>query len=657
MNKTKKYLINFLIIIVFLIPTVIGADGGVSVSVEIESPEEEVNIPSQKAIIVWNGKKEVMSLSTEMRVKELTDLAWIIPVPSKTKPKVEEESAEIFHQVPYFFSEINLESKMGRKIDPLFFALPLILLFLFFRKKKIVLLGILVASVFALYICFVDLTTPKKVKVGIVPVKVLETKKVGVYDVMVLKATSADYLVNWLNQRGFKISEENIPILQEYCNKSNFYFIVNKISKEALSQKDLLEGIATPLKITFQPKQPFYPLKLSSINGGSTIIDVYLFSENPARDESNILSIKKSRETQQIEGLFYMSKNEEFFRIVEGFFSWYPLDAPKYPVATWLRYEGGLEGLKKDAYFKSDSIVCDNLPLDNIVGVKRDRCYEMLAESEIYPSFCDKISDQNKKQWCHFFKEIMPLFQQVSKGTQKQEDQVSENNQVNDKVNDNQVNQNDQDTTQKSSTVSTDSSRLDKDVLLHKLFPNVTFKDEVGDLEALGDIYRRLYLVDAIEDHFITPEEKHLLLIVELEGSSHAEGFYHAYLGLFDKNGNLITPPSIFPEGNYRSDKAHFGADSVSFEFYDCKGVKYILSVIMGCPNGSCCDEIAHLFRINNNGDFEFLQTIDDFNYAIKMRFIGDRIILKKVPATSEKGCPEINYKVLQWNKESCRFE
>jgi hypothetical protein len=47
-------------------------------------------------------------------------------------------------------------------------------------------------------------------------------------------------MINWLNEHGFRISEENIPILQGYCDQPNFYFIVNKITQETLIQEDLL---------------------------------------------------------------------------------------------------------------------------------------------------------------------------------------------------------------------------------------------------------------------------------------------------------------------------------------------------------------------------------------------------------------------------------
>lgn len=213
-------------------------------------------------------------------------------------------------------------------------------------------------------------------------------------------------------------------------------------------------------------------------------------------------------------------------------------------------------------------------------------------------------------------------------------------------------------------TAGGDFSRLDNDILLHKLFPNLSFKNGAADLTRAIDVYSglKLYLKNFVEDYFANNQEKSLLLIAQLDGVAHAGGLYHSYLGLFDKNGNLLTPSSGFPiSGDFFYDKAHFGGgDEGSFGFYDCKGIKYILFVSSGCPNGSCCDANANLFKINN-GNFEVIQTVDSellgdgpFRMILSP---DDKILIKKVPPTSENDCPETNYKELKWNKNSCKFE
>ncbi len=254
-------------------------------------------------------------------------------------------------------------------------------------------------------------------------------------------------------------------------------------------------------------------------------------------------------------------------------------------------------------------------------------------------------------------------------------------------------NQNNQDNNQLPQTTQYDFSKLDKDTLLHKLFPNLYFQNGVADLVSSGvSPYSdypglKLYLKDSVEDYFVNNQEKNLLLIVQLDSVAHAGGLYHAYLGLFDKNGNLLTQSSSFPKPinnttttyDFNLDKTHFGGDAGQFGFYDCKGIKYILFVYSSCPNGSCCSDTAKLFRISN-GNFDNVQTINDKSltkiennslsiilpiataaygpsYALKMVLSGNKILVKKVPATSDNGCSETNYKELEWNNNSCRFE
>ncbi len=235
------------------------------------------------------------------------------------------------------------------------------------------------------------------------------------------------------------------------------------------------------------------------------------------------------------------------------------------------------------------------------------------------------------------------------------------------------------------------SKNLNYDELLHKLFPSLFFKDGVAELPN-NIMYSgiNLHLEDLVEDYFINKQEKSLLLVTRLDGIGHAGGLYHAYLGLFDKNGNLLTPSSLFGSEvldtgrggdhyDFYKDKSQFGGDIGKFGFYDCKGVKYILFVSSGCPNGTCCSAGARLFRINN-GNFEDVQIIDedslagernsllsiilpkanaagDYSDQLKMTLSGDKILVKKVPFSSYTGCPETDYKELSWDESVCRFE
>lgn len=146
--KTK--ILGVILLTTFILIPISGkADGGAIFSVELEKPEEKINLPSQQAIILWDSfdKEQVLSLSTGMKAKEIGDMAWIIPVPSKTKPEIEKENSEIFNQIPYFFAEIERVSGSALPLIVFIFFI-LFLLFILFRKKRsrkeLILGGILV---------------------------------------------------------------------------------------------------------------------------------------------------------------------------------------------------------------------------------------------------------------------------------------------------------------------------------------------------------------------------------------------------------------------------------------------------------------------------------------------------------------------------------
>ncbi len=331
----NEKLFTFLLIAICLLPLTI-ADGCVFI------PDySEVYAPSQKAAIFWDGTTETMILSTKISVDNLTNLAWVVPIPSKVKPEVDEGDIQIFYELTDLFNPIDTSKGWG--------------------------LGVMDGGMR---------------NQGI---QVIETKKVDIYDITILKATDASVLVDWLNENGYNTPETAIPILQDYCDRGDFYFIANKINltnkyenlkitnmdricAEAISIPDYLiedeyleeyikywleyetecenasssaikilyelkQGISTPLKFTFQPEKPFYPMKISSINDGDTEVKVYVFSETPVEDERNVLSTAKMTPLTNSLKDKYNLTNEKYI--------------------TQLTYDGDLKDLKEDSYFAS----------------------------------------------------------------------------------------------------------------------------------------------------------------------------------------------------------------------------------------------------------------------------------------------------------------
>ncbi len=327
-----RFLFILLVAIYLITPTI--ADG-----CAITPPyHEHVYLPSQKAAIFWDGTTEEMILSTRIATDNLTNLAWVIPLSSKVKPEIEKGDIQIFYDLAELFKPRKRERRG-------FFG---------------------------------PLGTEAQAEV-----QVIEEKKVDIYDITILKATNASTLVNWLNEHGYVVPETSVTVLQDYCDRENFYFIANKIDLEnkyknlTITEADrecasnlrmpphytsseelnyylkhtihyreecknvslqvvkvlveLEKGITTPLKFTFQPEKPFYPLKISSINDGETNISVYVFSEMPVKDEKKVLSTHNMVKLKGHQRDKYNLTNERY--------------------VTLLKYGGNLKSLNEDSFF------------------------------------------------------------------------------------------------------------------------------------------------------------------------------------------------------------------------------------------------------------------------------------------------------------------
>ncbi len=105
---------------------------------------------------------------------------------------------------------------------------------------------------------------------------------------------------------------------------------------DALSS--LREGIATPLKFEFRPPHPYYPLEISSLNNGETVIEVYVLDETPVYDINKILTHTESKLV-----------NDELRNELKNYIA---LDKVNY--VTRLTYLGQSRQLTADAIFKNE---------------------------------------------------------------------------------------------------------------------------------------------------------------------------------------------------------------------------------------------------------------------------------------------------------------
>lgn len=219
----KRFLIFLLFFSFLLLPKKVLADGLI-----VPPPGYWIEETEQKAVIFHEENQETLIISVTFQ-GDAEDFAWLIPLP--TRPEVDKSTDEVFvalqelTQPPFAILE-------RKGID----AVPL--------------------------------------GAGEEGVTVWETKKVDIYEIAVLTSTDKKSLTTWLNDNGYQYPTSQAYILEEYINMG-WYFVATKVNTESLgklTEAQLREGHAAPLKMTFETEKPLYPLKISSVMSDFTNI-------------------------------------------------------------------------------------------------------------------------------------------------------------------------------------------------------------------------------------------------------------------------------------------------------------------------------------------------------------------------------------------------
>lgn len=163
---------------------------------------QDVYAPDQKAVIAWDGATETIILSTKLQARDMANFGWIIPIKATEKPDVALGNAKIFYELSDYFKPIEKKDFL-----PAYATLGL------------------------------------EAKSGTDGVEVLETKKLDVYDITILRATDADQLYKWINSNKFRLPAKAKAVLRPYTNK-DFFFIT--VTLDLLNQyKNDLDRIGT----------------------------------------------------------------------------------------------------------------------------------------------------------------------------------------------------------------------------------------------------------------------------------------------------------------------------------------------------------------------------------------------------------------------------
>lgn len=211
--------------------------GCIAIPSRPDDSEKEMQLPEQRAFLYRQGAIEHMILSVQYN-GATEEFAWVIP--TETQAKVDVQGGAPFHEL-----------------------------------WKITKLQVPPAP---------EMT---RSSVGSAPgspppVKVLERKQAGPYDIAVLQASSGGGLYEWLRKNGFGVNQSTRNALDDYVDKG-WYFVAARIRPKKLEKATtaLHNGTIAPLHISYKASELSYPMRVTAGNPGTSKIELFVVADEP----------------------------------------------------------------------------------------------------------------------------------------------------------------------------------------------------------------------------------------------------------------------------------------------------------------------------------------------------------------------------------------
>lgn len=259
-----------LLIAAMLQPGTALADGMFVAPKFVWDKHKDINEPTQKAVLVYDNGREDLILQVKYE-GPVNEFGWLIPVPNQ--PTIQAGSMKCFYELSQYTQ---------RRFDH-YWGVP--------SNGAQSVPGSL---------------STKGTEKAEPPVKVIEIKTVGAYDIAVLSTKDSGALEKWLSANQFYFPVSRRETLDNYVNQ-HWYFVAVRINvsksggfrllaatKEArtvaaenyITGSKLASGELNPLQISFDSDRCVFPLKISSINGRASEVQVYVLSPQPLLEKT-----------------------------------------------------------------------------------------------------------------------------------------------------------------------------------------------------------------------------------------------------------------------------------------------------------------------------------------------------------------------------------
>lgn len=228
----RKRFFQALILVIVLSARAVYADRG---SIPF-NPHAHIFEPKQRAMIAWNGREEILLLSTDLRASRPTKVLEVLPLPSE--PKVKKGDVQVFKRANAIINRKLRE----RRIQALK------------RKGKII---------------------PPKAPAG----EVTFHKKIGAHDISVTRVLSTEGFIGWVEKylRSAGVGNPQIPaamksVVREYLREGFKWFVFDVVSLDVRPKTN------QAIQYRFKTKSLYYPLKITRTEKGNTTIDLLVLT-------------------------------------------------------------------------------------------------------------------------------------------------------------------------------------------------------------------------------------------------------------------------------------------------------------------------------------------------------------------------------------------
>jgi hypothetical protein len=303
----KRFLAAGILVLAMACPAL--ADGKFYVPPETVPPD----LPYQRAFIAHDGSRELLILQSKYE-GEAKDFGWVVPVPGMpevatmdsyscddmfnamgevSKPRVQSIKKLVLYAifivgagfVVLLIAKTANRSAQGKGSTRLFFmgksgTIIFIILLLLFGSY------LFVGSILKVFLPIFSLSGD---------VGIFDEKKVGIYDVTVLKSGTAEGLMKWLASHNYQCGENDRAAFDKYV-RQNMYFVAARVNPTAIGEdgEETLfpDGLTVPLVLVFDSQKPFYPLALTGTIGKDVAVLLYVFCGNKLTDASGRMPLE-----------------------------------------------------------------------------------------------------------------------------------------------------------------------------------------------------------------------------------------------------------------------------------------------------------------------------------------------------------------------------